>query len=380
MKRCLNFSWLVAAAILLSVGCEPQPPSVAPSGRTVKVGIIAPFGGKDKASGDEGMKGVEAMMKRQPLLANGDRIELVTKDGRDDSKRAVSALQELVEGDQVAAIVSFSRSGPALAMASVADTYKTPILAALATHTNITEYNDWISQVCFDDSFQGSVAALFVRDELLLDTVAVFNDPASNHSTDLALAFANKFIDLGGRVTDAVYLTDKTDDYTKIVKQVHANQPELIYLPVDAEKVIRVIQETDKLGWHPKIMGSDGLLATVLTRHPDQVDLLEGTLATDFYHTTTRLTPFGERALSALSGRATSFSALGIESFAILLDAMNRCETSDDRQCINNRIRSTRNFMGLMGNISIGADGKAHRPLVVNTIRNGQMKFVVKVY
>ena len=353
---------------------------MAPSGKTVKVGIIAPFSGKDRARGDEGMKGIEAMMKLQPLLANGDRIELVTKDGKDDPQRAVSALQELVEGDKVAAVVALSRSGSVLAMASVADTHQTPVLAALATHTNITEYNDWISQVCFDDSFQGSVAALFVRDELLLDTVAVFNDPASNHSTDLSLAFGNKFIDLGGRVTDAVYLTDKTDDFAKIVKQVYASQPELLYLPVDAEKVVRVLQETKRLGWHPKTMGSDGLLATVLTRYPDQVDLLEGTLATDFFHTTTRLTPFGQRARAVLRGKATSFAALGVESFAILIDAMNRCKTSDDRQCINDRIRSTRNFMGLMGNISIGADGKARRPLVVNTIHGGQMEFVVKVY
>jgi hypothetical protein len=43
-------------------------------------------------------------------------------------------------------------------------------------------------------------------------------------------------------------------------------------------------------------------------------------------------------------------------------------------------IHDTRDFEGLMGTISIQADGKAIRPLIVNTIRNGRMKYVVKVY
>jgi hypothetical protein len=33
-----------------------------------------------------------------------------------------------------------------------------------------------------------------------------------------------------------------------------------------------------------------------------------------------------------------------------------------------------------MGPITIGSDGKAHRPLVINTIRKKRMEFMVKVY
>ena len=101
----------------------------------------------------------------QPLLDNGDRIEIVFKDDQDDPERSVRALKELVENEKVSAVLTFSSSGPVLAMAKVADIYRTPILAALATHPEVTQTSEFVSQVCFDNQLQGKVAALFVRDE-----------------------------------------------------------------------------------------------------------------------------------------------------------------------------------------------------------------------
>jgi hypothetical protein len=43
-------------------------------------------------------------------------------------------------------------------------------------------------------------------------------------------------------------------------------------------------------------------------------------------------------------------------------------------------IRSTHDFKGIMGKISIGPDGKAARPLFINAIHGGEMKYIVKVY
>jgi len=49
-------------------------------------------------------------------------------------------------------------------------------------------------------------------------------------------------------------------------------------------------------------------------------------------------------------------------------------------QVLYQKERSTSNFTGVMGKITVGSDGKAQRPLVVNTIKDNQMNFVVKVY
>ena len=51
-----------------------------------------------------------------------------------------------------------------------------------------------------------------------------------------------------------------------------------------------------------------------------------------------------------------------------------------DKKCINNMLHNTVDFEGIMGNITIQSGGKALRPLVVNRIHKGELKFVVKVY
>ena len=127
-------------------------------------------------------------------------------------------------------------------------------------------------------------------------------------------------------------------------------------------------------------MVSDGLLSTVLAKYKKEVHLLDGLLATDFYSYEAPLTSYGKRAKSQFKGKGTSYTVLGLEGYALLADAMNRCSDPGDRACINTRIRSTPDFTGVMGKISIGSDGKATRALFINAIHGGKMKYIVKVY
>jgi branched-chain amino acid transport system substrate-binding protein len=265
-------------------------------------------------------------------------------------------------------------------MAKVADEYRTPILATLATHPDITEHNAFISQLCFDDDFQGTVAAVFVRDDLLIDKVAVFSNPGSVYSSHLAAKFESKFKSIGGEITDTVSLTEETGDLSKVIKSMHDNTPELLYLPTSAKDLVRIVREVRKLNWKPEMMGSDGLISTMLTQHQEEIDLVDGMLATDFFAHGMPLNPFGKRARDKYKRTPTVYAALGVEAYSILLNAMNRCSDPADREYINRQIRSTTNFTGLIGNITIGPNGKAQRPLTINSIQNGRSRFIFKVY
>lgn len=364
-------------------GCD-QKPAVKPSGKAIKVGIIAPFSGPVFTYGEESLKGIRVAMQLQPYLQNGSRIELVVADDQNDPALTVSWLKKLVEKENVSAIITFSSSKPVLAIAKVADKYQTPILAGLATHPDITKHNDFISQLLFDDDFQGIVAALFVRDDLLIDTAAVFTNPTSAYSSHLAAKFERKFKSIGGEITDTVPLTEETADVSKIVEMVHDHRPELLYLPINVKDVLRVIREVRKLDWNPKMMGGDGLISTMLSQHKEDIDVVDDMLATDFMAHGMPVTPYGVRARKLYRDQypetRTSYGGLGAEAYAILLNAMNRCSDPADRECINKKIRSTTNFTGIIGNITIGPDGKTQRPLCINSIKGGRSKYIFKVY
>jgi len=378
MKNSIRLFVLIVPVFWLAA-CE-QKPAVEPSGKTIKIGIIAPFSGSQRATGKEGLAGMETARQLQPYLQNGDRIEWVVEDDGNDPALTIRALEKLAEKDKVAAIITFSSSNSVLAMAKVADDYQTLLLAALATNPAVTRGNGFISQLCFDDDFQGTVAALFVRDELLIDKVAVFSDTDDSYSMYLAAKFESKFKSIGGVITDRIYFTEKAGDLFKIIESVHAKTPELFYLPLFANDVLRIIREVRKLDWEPKMMGSDGLISNMLATHKAELDLVEGMMAIDVFAHGMPLTPFGKRVVEKHKGSRTLFAGLGAEAYALLLDALNRCSDPQDRKCINQQLRSTDNFTGITGKISIGPDGKAHRPLCIDSIQNGLSKFIVKVY
>ena len=378
MKNFIHLSILISFVFWLG-GCDRKP-DIEPSGKTIKIGIIAPFSGSGHAKGEEGLSGMVTARQLQPYLQNGDRIEWIAEDDKNDPALSVQLLKKLVEKDKVSAIITFSSSDPVLALAKVADNFQTPILAALATHPAITAGNEFISQLCFDDDFQGTVAALFVRDELLIDKAAVFFKANNSYSQYLAAKFESKFKSIGGEITDRISLAKETGDLSKTIESMHAKTPELFYLPLSPDDVFRIIREVRKLGWKPKMMGSDGLISNMLASYKKELNLAEGLLATDVFAHGMPLTPFGEKIIETHKGRKTQFAGLGAEAYAILRNAMNQCSDPANRKCVNHQIRSTNNFTGIVGKIAIGPDGRAQRPLCINSIQNGLSKFIVKVY
>ena len=387
IKTNYKITVILAAVFLLFLagGCEREP-EIQPSGRTIKLGVIGPFMGDDQAKGVDGVEGLKTAMQLEPLLDNGDKIELVIEDDQNQPELTIRAMNKLVTEDKVSAIVLMSSSKSALAVRSLANEAKIPVLAMLATHPDVTLNNDYISQLCFDDNSQGAVAALFVMDELLLERAAVFTNPDSQHSTALTAEFIRKFQSVGGVVTDTVLLNEE-GDYIKKLQMLQEKGTDLLYLPVKAKELIVIEKATREIGWHPAIMGSDGLLATVVSEYSDDVSLLEGIYAIDFFASDDKGVQKSSKSkkIAKLYGahhkdEATSYTALGVESYLVLHNAMNRCQAPDDRLCINRMLRDTKNLEALVGKISILENGKANRPLIVNTIRDGVLRFVVKVY
>ncbi len=374
----LLFLWLSLIA-----GCD-RPTVIKPSGNTIKIGVIGPFSGPDRAMGEDGLKGIRTVMQMQPYLDNGDRVELVIEDDKNEPDLSVNGLKKLATEDKVSAILLLSSSAAGLAVNELADSYQVPVLVLLASHPDIAKEKKYVSQLIFDNIFQGRVAALFVRDELLIDRVAVFQNPKSFHSTSLGNEFIRKFEAIGGTIAADIQVTDATDDFKDTLERLQKTKTQLLYLPVEAEDFIRISTALEEVNWAPERMGSDGLVANVLRQYPEDADLLEGIIDIDMYTNDIKGTSFGEQAgkvyRQLFDKPANSFTAVGAEGYAILLKSMNRCTRPDDRQCVNSMVHSIDSFEGIIGRISIFADGKAERSLIVNRIKNGRMQFMVKVY
>ena len=89
--------------LLAAHGCDMEAP-VMPSGSVVKVGFIGPQTGSDFVYGEDTLQGVMTAHTLQPLLANGDRVEIIQASSGHDAASIQAAMRGLVDEDGVVAV------------------------------------------------------------------------------------------------------------------------------------------------------------------------------------------------------------------------------------------------------------------------------------
>ena len=82
-------------------------------------------------------------------------------------------------------------------------------------------------------------------------------------------------------------------------------------------------------------------------------------------------------AYTAESGESNvpGFTALGADSYYLMVDAMNRCADAADRECVNKEIKNSKNFEGVSGIINIDKKGNAERSIVIKEIAGGKAMY-----
>ncbi|MFV1982072.1 MAG: ABC transporter substrate-binding protein [Thiohalomonadales bacterium] len=375
--------FIIIFILLLSfVGCDQ--PAAPLSGLKIKIGVITPISGSNSAAGKHGLKGIQFARQLNSFLDNGDEIELIIEDDQSDPKKSVIALDKLVNENHVSAILLLSGSNSAVAVSKVANKYETPIIATIATNPEAPRNSQFISQLAFDDETQAIVAALFVRDELLIKRVAIFNNPNSIYSNYLAQKFADKLKSVDGIVTDFINLSEEgPNNYLDIIKMVQKKDPKLLYLPINANAVLAIAKAAKEINWSPKMLATDGMLSRVIEQNKSDLKLLNGMLATDLYSSTMILSDYGKKVLDHINEnniKITTHLLTGIEGYDFLLNAINQCEEPISRLCINDMMHTQKDFTGITGIITINENGKTERTLFVNTIEGEQLKSVVKVH
>ncbi len=380
--------WCVVAFLSIWIsGCDDIAVKPQVSGKVIKIAFVGD-GSSEKAYKDQDiLEGILAANAADPLLDNGDQLEVVYIENMGAGDTPIRGITEIInehiKQDHISAVLLGADSKTVLEAKQNINALGVPTLAVIATHPAVTEEVYFISQLSFDDERQAQSAALFVLDELALRTAAVWFDESDPYSSYLAQVFRTTFELAGGRV-DAFSIFSEFDQTA--LAGLKTRKTQVLYIPLGAEQVFHVLETANELGWAPEIMAADGLLATVLQKYPDRLDELNGIYVTDvFSHTNefVSVANFVKRLADyydqMFSDQPSTDTALGVEAYQVMKVAINRCLDPGNGLCVNRNIRSLENHQGIISKFSINADGKASRPIFINTIQDGQLRLVVKV-
>ncbi len=150
LKKLLSLVLLCAVTVsLLFIGCGKKEPE------TVKVGAILAVTGPASFLGAPESKTLKMLVEELNSKGgiNGVKIELIIKDSGASAEKAISFAKQLIEEEQVFAIIGPSTSGETMQIKNIAEEGKTILLSCAAAETIVNPVAKYVFKTPQKDSF-----------------------------------------------------------------------------------------------------------------------------------------------------------------------------------------------------------------------------------
>jgi len=293
---------------------------------------------------------------------DGRPVRIVFRDDHNDNDSAAMVAAELVADPTVLAVIGHTRSDPTLVAMKVYDGVM-PVVTARFTSPDVSGLSRWVFQLVPTDSAYSAAVVRFAAARDWRTAALVFNNTARGRATaeQFKLQFPGEVLSMD----PATFPQPLPGDMRVFVQYHRSERPDLVFLPIGAERAPDYIRAAQAEGLGAAVIGWD-VWASVTS---------DASLPGEFY----RLIPFDLTAdrpevrrfaedFEARYGAAPDpFAALGYDAVGLLGRAARGCR---DRACIRDAIASlspARAYPGVIGTLSFAADGTpiGPQPVVV---------------
>lgn len=372
MTRVYVAAFFVAAICIQSFTAAAKEP--------IKIGVFLPMTGNVSAFGQMEWLGIRTAHQMMGQIS-GREVKLILEDSKSEQTEAAHAVERLIEQHHVVAIIGGAISGTALAGGSIAEKNGIPLISPSATNLLVTQDKKYVFRACFDDAFQGQVAARQARIAMGASTAAVVVDIAqADYSVGLGNLFLKAFGDMGGKVLVTSYIQTGDRDFRRQLSEVREANPEIIYLPNYYTENALLAKQIRDLGMKMPLLMADGAQVPALIELGGKA--VDGVYLTAHFNLKTVSTTLGRRFAVRFKKQhkkdADAFGALGADAYFVLIRAIERAKSIEGVK-IRSALTDTKNFEGVTGPIKINGDGNTVKRLVINKVKNGRFTYVTTV-
>jgi branched-chain amino acid transport system substrate-binding protein len=389
----LRNAWLVLAACTL-LACErkaappasPPPsggPGAASSSDAILVGMVGSLTGPEAHFGLDTRDGVALAIEEANADGGvgGRKLLLRAYDAQSKPEEAANAAMRLVMQDRVILVIGENASSNTLAMAPAVARAEVPLISPSATNPRVTsEGGPYVFRVCFVDTFQGEAMASFARKNLKLSRVALLTDLKSDYSIGLAEVFRRRFRELGGTLVAEESYAKGDTDFRAPLTRLKASRPDALFIPGYYSDAGPIARQARELGIEAVLLGGDGWDSG------GKLAELGGAAVEGAYYSThfslDNPSPAVKRFLHAYQQRygklPDSLGALGYDAARVGIAALRRVSGAGG-PVLRDAIAATRDFEGVTGRITFGADRNVVKSAVVVRMARGEPVFAAEV-
>ena len=351
--------------------------------KSIKIGVAMPMTGPVASFGQSSWQGIQVAKSIVPMLKDGNGVDLILLDDKGDKVEAANAVSRLIYKEHVKAVIGPLTSGNTLSGGIIAERAKIPLLTHSATNLLVTKGKKYISRVCFIDSFQGKVAAKYAINNLHAKSAAVVIDIAEDYSVGLAKFFMKDFEDMGGKIVAKTFVQTNDNDFSAQIALIKSKNPDIIYMPCFYQALSLFAIQARQFGLNQTILSGDGASEPALIKVGGKN--VEGLTFTTHFDPKAVITDLGKKFVKAYEKKyketPSTLAALGADGYFVMIDAINRAGgVKATSKQINRAIRTTKNFRGVTGIITIGKKtGNAIKSAVIQKVENGKFVYVTVI-
>ena len=377
MKKARILSIVLATAMLVLplAGCA----SKTAESKTIKIGGLAPLTGSVSQYGvavNNAVKLAVADINAKGGVL-GKNIEYICMDEKGDATEAVTAYSNLVENQNIVALVGDVTSKPCEAVAQKAKADNMPMITASATAESVTKVGSNVFRACFIDPYQGQLMASYASVKLGAKTCAILYDTGDTYSTGIADAFETAAKGLGMTVTNKEgYTTGSTDFNTQLTK-IKANNPDVIMVPVYYSDVALIAIQAKQQGITSKLLGADGWDGVLEKIDASNADALANAYFCSQYSassTDPKLQAFLAKYKTTYGIDANMFAVLGYDTMNIMAAAIEKAGSTDSAAII--KALGETNYDGLTGKTTFDENRNPVREAIITSFDGTSYKVV----
>lgn len=388
---------LCAAGLLALGGCGQS------KGGTIKVGVYGSLTGTTATFGQSTERGVKLAFDEINAAGGvgGKQLVMISEDDQSKAEEAATAVQKLINQDQVVALLGEVASSRSLAAAPIAQDAGVVMISPSSTNPEVTKKGNFIFRTCFIDPFQGTVMAKFAAQNLGMKRVAILKDVKNDYSVGLAQYFTAEFTGpQAGSITGEQAYSEGDADFRSQLTALKANNPEAIFVPGYYTEVGSIAIQARELGITAPILGGDGWVS-------DQLLKIGGTALEGCYYSNHFALDSPDSSLQGFLGRykakygvqPDAIGGLAYDAARLLADGLKRLHETDPeafealdaakagdaeaqkaaRAKLRDLIAGVEAFPGVTGPITFDADRNPVKPAVIIKIEGGVEKFATSI-
>lgn len=341
----LLISMMVGSTVM---GCSGS------GGDTIKIGAVGPLTGDSSNGGTDELEGKEMAVEdfNEAGGVDGKTIELVSEDDASSASQSASAVTKLINQDKVVGIIGAHNSACTLAGLEVLNRYGVPMITpGSSAETVLTSGCEWISRAFPGDDLQCKALLNYIEENQDVDKIGVIysNDDFGKGGLDSITEAAEE----KGKEVVSESFANEDKDMTAQLSKLRDEGAEALFIWCQYTPGALIMKQARGLGWDVQFYSGTG------TIHEDTFSLSDGAYygcinSVPFISTSTdpEVQEWIDRYEEKYGTPPSQNSARAYDATMILLNAIKAAGSTEPEE-VQKAIRSTKDYDGLQGNISI---------------------------